>query len=302
MKIINAVDGSPHSDFATDLLSRLPFPKSTDVTALSIVEALQLGGFSRLLEEHIDEAVQQQRQKLTEDILQQASEKLSARFDSVSTKQTHGHIADQIITEAEAGGADLIVLGIRGHNAVERFFLGSTSEKVAKYAPCSVLLGHPKVESAPPAAPEKLRILVTCDSSPASLESVNALCRMSLDPSIEIQLLTVHTTVSAFRQDIIQKTSELWRREQEEAQKTLDEAASNLKQAGAGDVLVRLTEANEVSTEILSVAEHWAADMVMVGSTGKGRVDRFLLGSVSKRLTRHAPCSAWVSRETASES
>ncbi|PLR98138.1 universal stress protein [Bacillus sp. T33-2] len=36
--------------------------------------------------------------------------------------------------------ADLIVCGATGMNAVERFFIGSVSEHIARYAPCDVLI------------------------------------------------------------------------------------------------------------------------------------------------------------------
>ena len=297
MKIINAIDGSPHSEFATDLLNRIPFPGSTEITLLSVLEQLQVAVFSRHVQEHLEEALHDQRLEESDNAVQQAKNKLGTHFESVTVEQRTGHTADVIIHEAETEHADLVVLGARGLNALERFLLGSTSEKVAKYAPCSVLLAHKSTSDEPSATTkEKLRILVTCDSSDASLESIKSLCRMSLAGKVEIRLLSVHTTVSAYRQDIIQKMSELWKHEQQEAQACLEKAAAELKAAGAEDVTITLAEADDVSTEIISVAENWNADIIMVGSTGKGRVDRFLLGSVSKRVTRHAPCSVWVSR------
>lgn len=299
MKIINAVDGSSHSEFATDLLNRIPLPGSTEITLLSVLEELQVAVFSRHVQEHLDEALHDQRLEESDNAIERAREKLATHFETIAVERKTGHTADVIIHEAETEHVDLILLGARGLNALERFLLGSTSEKVAKYAPCSVLLAHrPKADEQRESPEERLRILVTCDSSDASLESVKSLCRMSLAGKVEIQLLSVHTTVSAYRQDIIQKMSEIWQREQEEAQACLEKAAVELKAAGAEDVAITLAEADDVSAEIISVAENWNADIIMVGSTGKGQVDRFLLGSVSKRVTRHAPCSVWVSRAT----
>jgi nucleotide-binding universal stress UspA family protein len=50
-----------------------------------------------------------------------------------------------------------------------------------------------------------------------------------------------------------------------------------------GDIIVEAAE-----------AEH--ADMVLVGSHGRGVVGRFLLGSVSEHVVRHAPCPVLVVR------
>ncbi len=35
-------------------------------------------------------------------------------------------------------------------------------------------------------------------------------------------------------------------------------------------------------------------DLIVIGSRGLSGVQRFLLGSVSDRVVRHAPCSVWV--------
>jgi nucleotide-binding universal stress UspA family protein len=52
----------------------------------------------------------------------------------------HGNPADVIVQEAEESGADLIVVGTRGHNAAKRLFMGSVSTNVVHHAPCDVLV------------------------------------------------------------------------------------------------------------------------------------------------------------------
>ena len=47
---------------------------------------------------------------------------------------------------------------------------------------------------------------------------------------------------------------------------------------------------------IVEAAEAERADMVLVGSHGRGVVGRFLLGSVSEHVVRHAPCPVLVVR------
>ena len=51
-----------------------------------------------------------------------------------------GNVPDTICKVAEEGDYELIMLGHRGLNALERYFLGSVSSKVANNAPCSVMI------------------------------------------------------------------------------------------------------------------------------------------------------------------
>jgi nucleotide-binding universal stress UspA family protein len=53
---------------------------------------------------------------------------------------TIGHPAQELVKAAKDVGADLIVLGHRGHSAIWDTFLGSVAEKVSRHAQCSVLI------------------------------------------------------------------------------------------------------------------------------------------------------------------
>jgi nucleotide-binding universal stress UspA family protein len=57
---------------------------------------------------------------------------------SVTTSIVQGEPKSAIIDDAEAWGADLIVLGSHGRKGLKRFMLGSVSETVLRHAHCSV--------------------------------------------------------------------------------------------------------------------------------------------------------------------
>jgi nucleotide-binding universal stress UspA family protein len=52
----------------------------------------------------------------------------------------HGDPAEVIVQEAEQSGADLIIVGTRGHGTAKRILLGSVSTHVVHNAPCDVLV------------------------------------------------------------------------------------------------------------------------------------------------------------------
>lgn len=53
-----------------------------------------------------------------------------------------GHPVQQIVHRAEADHIDLIILGRRGRSRFERMLVGSTAEKVLRYAHCPVMVVH----------------------------------------------------------------------------------------------------------------------------------------------------------------
>jgi nucleotide-binding universal stress UspA family protein len=62
------------------------------------------------------------------------------------TKVRTGHPAEEILDEATPGRYDLVVVGARGQRGFTRFFLGSTSERIARHAQLPVLIvrGEPR--------------------------------------------------------------------------------------------------------------------------------------------------------------
>ncbi len=80
-----------------------------------------------------------------------------------------------------------------------------------------------------------------------------------------------------------------------DARQDLQAAAARLRTAGF-QATVELSEEGEPASAILEAAAKWGADLIVVGSHGRSGVDRLLLGSVSDRVVRHAPCSVQIVR------
>lgn len=51
-----------------------------------------------------------------------------------------GHAASTIVDRSKREKTDLIIIGRRGRSAIERFFVGSVTERVVRHAPCPVLV------------------------------------------------------------------------------------------------------------------------------------------------------------------
>jgi nucleotide-binding universal stress UspA family protein len=80
----------------------------------------------------------------------------------------------------------------------------------------------------------------------------------------------------------------------DEATDYLARIAEQFRSAGfKSSYFVDEGDAREV---ILDYAERWPADLVVVGSHGRKGLNRFLIGSVSEAVARHARCSVEIVR------
>ena len=78
------------------------------------------------------------------------------------------------------------------------------------------------------------------------------------------------------------------------ARALVDRIAEELRRAGfKAQTRVEVGDARE---GILDCAAEWGADLIIVGSHGQRGIQRFLLGSVSEFVARHAKCSVEIVR------
>jgi nucleotide-binding universal stress UspA family protein len=81
-----------------------------------------------------------------------------------------------------------------------------------------------------------------------------------------------------------------------EAQRLLDEQVSRVEEAGGTvkEAHLRLGRADE---EIVDLADSLGIGLIVMGSRGRGRLRRALMGSVSESVVRHAHCPVTIVRE-----
>lgn len=85
-------------------------------------------------------------------------------------------------------------------------------------------------------------------------------------------------------------------RAEQYAKELLDNYIENARNEGLTD-LVRCIEYGSPKVKVpRDIAEDFDADLIICGATGMNAVERFLIGSVSESITRHAKCDVLVSR------
>jgi nucleotide-binding universal stress UspA family protein len=130
-RMLVAYDGSPQSLRAIEWTTRFAEPV---VTVITVVQTL--GGSERIA----DAVAPGAREAVQGEPLTGALQALKVLGIEANVLETSGNPAEEIILAAEQGGYDLVVVGSQGMNAIARFLLGSVSARVARFAPCPVLV------------------------------------------------------------------------------------------------------------------------------------------------------------------
>jgi nucleotide-binding universal stress UspA family protein len=189
--------------------------------------------------------------------------------------------AARVLVEA-ARDAALLVVGTRGHGALSRAVLGSVSSSVAHLARGSVAVVPASAELDAPVR----RVLVGVDHSPQS----SAALRWAVDEAElhDARLVPVHV-----HQHIVtgEECVDLPALEQSERASLAAAAAA----AGAASCTV---EADVVIGHPAAALEALAspADLLVVGSRGRGGFAGLLLGSTSTQLAQHASAPVLIVR------
>jgi nucleotide-binding universal stress UspA family protein len=136
------------------------------------------------------------------------------------------------------------------------------------------------------------KILLATDSSrEAELAATTA---ADLANSTNSELHVIH--VGEFLPTVLAQTEVEPAQLEREAQQLLDEQVRGIEEAGGTvkEAHLRLGRADE---EIVDLAQNIGAGMIVMGSRGRGRIRRALMGSVSESVVRHAHCPVTIVRE-----
>ena len=189
-----------------------------------------------------------------------------------------GDVDLQIQAFVEQRKPDLIVMGTHGRHGLEKWFLGSHTERLLRRANVPMLtIGHKKVKVASPAIK---RVLVTTDFSDGTADALRYAFSVAQEYQAKVTLLHVLDDISAdlsgkYRDPLI---------------KSIREKLEDLIPA---DVRARCDVTTRVETgvpvrRILDVIKKDKVDLVVMNLHGTGILDRALLGSTAERIVRSA--------------
>jgi nucleotide-binding universal stress UspA family protein len=306
-KLILAVDSSPHSNAAIELVAGLDLPASTAVHVLAVAPELWSPGAlgaeeARVIRETLARirsrnrvAAQQLAARVAEGLRRGRADDNPADL-AIATEIQERRAAEAILDRAATLPADLIAIGARGLSAPGEFGLGATAHKVAAHATCAVLIAKPPVH-APPSS-----VVLAVDGSPEAQRAVEWVRALALPCSAEVAVISVAEVVGDFPADAAGEREyargadlALMQRAQLHTAETQVWAALDQLQMSRAQVRP-IVRAGQPAAEIVRIAQEQDADLLVIGARGQTRAEPFPLGGVAEKLVRFAPCSVLVAR------
>jgi nucleotide-binding universal stress UspA family protein len=223
--------------------------------------------------------------RVTADLRQSLAQQLGAEnataapWELVVRSGRPGVVLDQVAREL---GTGLIIVGGRHHGALARGMGGSTAHHLVRTSSAPVL-----VVGAECSLPR--RILVATDLAAAANPVLSTAWRYAELLTAELRVLHViepATFATAAPLSLDQHAFEVWSRRELQRLAQLE-----LPRVPPANRVVRRGYADE---EIAEEAASWRADLVVIGSHGRGWVDRLLIGSTTERLLNRLPASLLV--------
>jgi nucleotide-binding universal stress UspA family protein len=203
----------------------------------------------------------------------------------VSTEMVSGS-AVPVLADLSSS-AQMIVVGCRGHGALARGLLGSISTGLAHHAHCPVAIIHDEDPLMP--HPSKAPVVVGVDGSPASENAVAIAFEQASFRGVD--LLAVHAWSDT---GVFEFPGADWSTLQAAGEQTLSERLAGWQERYPDVLVRRVVVADKPAHQLLEQAE--SAQLLVVGSHGRGGIAGMLLGSVSTSVLHGARMPVIVAR------
>ena len=281
VRVVVGVDGSPGARAALVWAMADAARRGAAVEVVSAFPVEIYWGDPVLIDERRIEAVRADTEVRVRALVDEVRSEAGGGDVVVDVTVVSGPAAHGLLTAAD--GADLVVVGSRGRGSVASTVLGSVALHAVTHARCPVVVVHPRAETS--ASP---RVVVGVDGSDASREALARAVAEAALLDADVTAVAAYTLRSywsgAYQAAVppVERLREAVRSQAEDMVKAIGAPATVgvLPVEGpAGDRLVRAAE---------------GAELLVVGSRGRGAVRGMLLGSVALHCVIHAPCPVMV--------
>jgi nucleotide-binding universal stress UspA family protein len=296
MHVLVAIDGSEASLLAVELVCGIRWPAGSRIVVAEAVESGEglYGGpwpaFAMLEMSRLETEIR----ATAEGDVRAAAEQLVRPGLTVETAVLSGRPASAISERARTMGADMIVVGSRGHGRIGTMLLGSISSELVDHAPAPVLVARGTCID---------RVLLAWDGSACAARAAELLTDWPIFGESSVRVVSVADIEvpwwtgfpepgSPEMMPIFVDAAEATRRHHQELALGMTDA---LRAAGRSATAERLE--GDAATEILARARTMKTDLIVMGTHGRTGLARLVIGSVARNVLHHAACSVLIVRQ-----
>lgn len=289
-RILIATDGSKQAENAAKLFAHFPHDGKLEITVLSVVQNSE--SYHRYApKDWVKRFVEQQRV-----VAEKSYENIKEIFAGSNATLNHviqpGHIGQTIVKVGEDLDVDLIVIGAVGHSTLSRMLLGSTSDFVATHATSSVLIVRPDSESkasADSTMERSLRVTLAYQDDTTFAPMKDEFSQFRWEAGVDVDIVTAVVNATWGPYGDLDPWDELI----DQSTEAVNQAKDQLSDV-VGSCTATVLRPEHTAEGIVQHVEAKGSDLLLVGEANRSKLGRMLLGSVSRYLIRHAPCSVWI--------
>lgn len=293
-KLLIPLDGSKTAESVLPFVNILQDTPHIPIELLTVIDISQMtthiaADKARYLDHLIAEA-----ERVSEEYLRGVAVKLKG-FEVGYTVE-RGKPADVIIAKA-VSAATLVAMATHGRSGINRWLLGSVAEKVLRGTSSPLFLVRAGADDLT-AGQSIGSIIVPLDGSAIAESILPAAVEMTRRLSAEIVLFRGYELpASAYygSEDYLPNYDELKKQVKAEAQDYLNDQAQALNAKGLSRVKTAVTE-GLAADEIIRCAREYPNSLLAMCTHGRSGVQRWVLGSVTETVVRHAPGPVLVQR------
>jgi nucleotide-binding universal stress UspA family protein len=219
--------------------------------------------------------------------------------DSVTTAVIKGEPSEAILEYADEHGANLIAMGTHGRTGLDRYIMGSVTERVVRLSDVPVLTVRATERSQMPSGYEE--ILVPTDGSEPAAAAVDHGLAIAGQTGARIHAVNIVDVGDIASTPHYTPPMDVIERLESEGEAATGRIAAQARDRGV-DAITEVHEGFPVR-DLLEYADEKDIDLIAMGTTGRTGLGRYLLGSTTERIIRHAevPVFAVNARETDSD-
>ena len=286
--VLVCVDGSTASDAAVAWGTREAIMRRLTITLMHAVAPVVVGWPVGQLYAGMPEWQQDDAQH----VMDQARKTLNASLGGAEPPEIRTEVVYSGVVPAlidASGDAWMIVAGSQGLGAMGRLLLGSVTTGLVHYAHCPVAVIHSTESEATSAVDNDAPVLLGIDGSPASEGATALAFDEASRRRVGLRALHVWSDVGVF--PILGMD---WRDREREGHEILAERLAGWQERYPEVHVERLLFCDKPSRWLLKESER--AQLVVVGSRGRGGFPGMLLGSVSSAVAQSARIPVLVVR------